>query len=162
MGSYPSTTPKWREEIAQSISLLSGVLVVKNIESYSFIGNEFAVIICREMYNYLEKAIIRIAKNEIHGNAKYHYRENYKYGMAVRLSWRIEDLKTTEQWVSIKEKINAIERNYLDTLIKPKKRKNKDVINNTAFFKGLLKGKDISLTKQIYGGNGKTKSLDYR
>ena len=68
-----------------------------------FVGEELDVFMSTEMYKYLVKTIDRMAKQNIHKNAKYKYRQSYRAGISVRLYDRIYELGQQCSWRNPKE-----------------------------------------------------------
>jgi hypothetical protein len=52
-----------------------------------------------EMYRYLSKTIVRMAKQNIRANAKAAYRDTYKLGIACELKIRIHELGDKVSWL---------------------------------------------------------------
>ncbi len=141
----------WRSSIGYSIAWLNGVVAVKCYEGIRFIGPDLEAGIACEMYDYLEKAILRIARANIRKNAKYKYRESYRLGMAHNLGDRIQKMAETGGWLpNRKEQIKAIREAYAGNweVAKTKKRQRP---NWKAFSAGHHAGSKISLSRQMSG-----------
>jgi uncharacterized protein DUF2786 len=141
---------KWRNMIGSSIATLNGVLFLKSFNTYLFTGSDLEVEISCEMYDYLEKSILRITRNSVRKNTKHKYRESFKLGMAYHLDQRITELGKKTSWLPDREeRIN----NLLEALksnIRPyKKTKKKSSLNQLALNNGIKAAENINLNLQM-------------
>ncbi len=143
---------EWRGYISSSIAWLNGVVPVKGYEGIRFVGPDLEAELACEMYDYLEKAILRISRANIRKNAKHKYRESYRLGMAHSLDIRIQQMAETGGWLpNREEQINEIREAYAGNW-KVAKTKKKKRSNWKAFSAGHHAGSRISLSRQMGGG----------
>lgn len=128
-----------------------------------FIGQKHNIIICKSMYDYLEKAVIRESKN-IHKNAKSKYRENFKLGMVIRIAERLSELSKSK--TTVEEKALVVTENSL--IVKYLADKNTfseqidfDPENINAYLKGKIAGNKVSLSSQVNNDSRKTQILNH-
>jgi hypothetical protein len=116
-----------------------------------FVGHKHNIIICKSMFDYLEKSVLRETKN-LHKNAKYKYRENFKLGMATEISFRLYQLlnaKTTSE----EKALIVTENKLIEKYFKEKGTRQGEIEinpkNKTAFHRGIIAGSKVSLNDQI-------------
>ncbi len=159
---YPSThsarVSKWRNEIGFAVAWLNGVLFLKTPRSYLFTGGDLEVEVSCQMYDYLEKSILRIAKLNVRKNAKYKYRESFRMGMAVSLRERIHEMGSEASWLPDREETIKNIKEALKGQIKPhddRRKKKGSGLNKEAFWRGIAASEDIGLNLQVNNGRGK-------
>jgi hypothetical protein len=125
-----------------------------------FIGQKHNIIICKSMYDYLEKSILRECRN-IHKNAKYKYRETFKLGMVLRISERLKEFSkitnTDERALVITE--NKLIEKYLENKEVYTQKIDYDLENINAYMKGKMAGNKVSLNGQVKNNTTSTKDL---
>ena len=151
---------RWRYYLASAVSLLycthlAEVIRFDTQDSHHFLftGFEFDVFMAKEMYSYLEKTVLRIARKKIRKNAKKEFRESFKMGIVCNIASRIYNCPEVA-WNSQDRKAKKcqiteyVDRNY--TLEKCSV-KTKKTLNNTAFKRGFIEGDHVSLQRQMVG-----------
>ena len=109
-----------------------------------------------EMYQYLCKSVERIAKQSIRRNAKYKYRESFKYGCAVRIANRIRDMGERCSWAPEREeKINAVDEYANSIMTLSASAPKEPSVNAKAYQRGLISGDGVSLVRQATGSGGR-------
>lgn len=116
-----------------------------------FIGQRHNIIVCKSMFDYLHKTILRESRS-IHKNAKNKYREDFKLGMAVKISERLKQL--SDQKIIPEEKDLVIRENdKIDKYLSEKNTYSEnfelDIKKAEAYWKGIQAGKKVSLNEQI-------------
>lgn len=149
---------KWRTVLANAVENLYATYHFRDVNTGEFVfyGEELDVFMATEMFSYLVKTIDRMANQNIRKNAKHHYRQSYRAGVARRLwdrmnelgkqcSWRNpEELEKTKQEIS--EWVNTQEK--LSTHIE----KSKTVrANMRAWLRGVSDADGINLSRQMTG-----------
>lgn len=131
---------RWRYYLAYAVSSLycthlAEVIRFDTQDSHHFLftGFEFDVFMAKEMYSYLEKTVLRIARKKIRKNAKKEF----------RVAWNSQDRKAKKCQIT-----EYVDRNY--TLEKYSV-KTKKTLNNTAFKRGFIEGDNVSLQRQMGG-----------
>ncbi len=147
---------KWRSLLINSVAtyFYCRSLIYNDESGYYkivFVGHKHNIIICKSIYDYLEKAVIRESKS-IHKNAKNKYRENFKLGMATEISLRLYQLlnaKTTSEEKALIVTENKLIEKYFQEKGVRQKIIDINPENKTAFHKGITAGNKISLNNQI-------------
>ena len=145
------TYSKWRTMLSGSIAWLYGCHQYRDVNTGKFVftGESLDAFMAGEMFTYLHNTVIRCAKKAIRKNAKYKFRQDFKYGMAQRICVRILELGESCSWSSRREiKIEA-SKNYIErslTIITTEQKEEK--LNPTAFTRGALYGDGVSLARQ--------------
>jgi len=146
------TYSRWRTLLGNTIAWLYGCYLYRDCDhgTFVFTGDNINSFIAGEMFSYLNNTINRISKEKIRKNAKFNFRQSFKYGMADRICDRILSLGESVSWapdreMNIKQAENFINKSLKittgDRSIKPK-------INHKAFYRGTLYGDDVSLNRQ--------------
>ena len=75
---------EWRTVLANAVERLYATCHFRDADTGSFVfyGEELDVFMSTEMFAYLVKAVDRMAKRNIRGNAKRRYRQSYQIGRA--------------------------------------------------------------------------------
>lgn len=143
----------WRNILSNAVGNLYATYHYKDkFGNFVFVGEELDVFMSSEMYRYLEKAVDRMAAQNIRRNARYHYRQSYRAGIAHRLYERMLVLGQQCSWRNPKalyekqKKIEKFVRNQLDLtdhISKSAKR------NPAAFVRGQIDADTISLNRQM-------------
>lgn len=118
----------------------------------SFAGQLHNVIIAKSIFEYLEKTVLREARNSIRKNAKFKYRENFKLGMALEISRRLQELKAAK--IKPEEKALVVTENKLvEKYLADKGFSTSnfapDINKKNAFYQGIIAGSKVSLNDQI-------------
>jgi len=123
-----------------------------------FIGQKHNIFICKSMYEYLEKAILKECKI-IHKNAKNTYRENFKIGMVIRISERMEEL-AKEIFAPGEKALVVTENKLIEKYLEDKdvcfENIGLDLENINAYMKGKIAGNKVSLNSQIKNNKNET------
>ena len=100
---------EWRAIVANAVENLYVTYHYRNINTGEFIfyGEELDVFMSTEMFSYLIKTIDRMASRNIRKNAKYHFRQSYRSGLASRLYDRMEELGQNCSWRNPEELAKA-------------------------------------------------------
>ena len=144
---------RWRVVLANAVENLYATYHYSDHEgNIVFVGEELDVFMSTEMYKYLVKTIDRMAKQNIHKNAKYKYRQSYRVGISVRLYDRIYELGQQCSWRNPKE-LNTQKKQiagFVEKQISIMSSKNKfEKANRTAFTKGNNDANGINLSRQM-------------
>lgn len=144
----------WRLQIATAVAWCHGVIAVKAAAGWIFFGDDIGVAVSVEMYEYCEKAILRITRNTVRKNAKAKYRESFRLGMAVEISRRLRDYAAKISWRDDREarigRLRAAMARDLETVKGRRK-----AIKGRAFTQGLVAGERVGLSRQVSGDGPK-------
>jgi hypothetical protein len=101
------------------------------------------------MYSYLIEAVERCAKKNIRKNAKYKFRQSFKYGMACRIYDRITQLGSACSWSPCRnEKIEGAKEYAGRSVELSDSKKKKSSFNSRAEARGFQHGGGVSLARQ--------------
>ncbi len=144
---------RWRVVLANAVENLYATYHYSDHEgNIVFVGEELDVFMSTEMYKYLVKTIDRMAKQNIHKNAKYKYRQSYRAGISIRLYDRIYELGQQCSWRDPKE-LKAQKKQVADFVEKQVSisvsSKKFEKVNPTAFSKGNNDANGINLSRQM-------------
>ncbi len=151
---------EWRTIIANAVETLYATYHYRDVNTGEFIfyGEELDVFMSTEMFSYLIKTIDRMAAQNIRKNAKYHFRQSYRSGLASRLYDRIEELGKNCSWRNPEELEKAKQEisDYVEnnkkistTTAKPIKK------NMKAWCRGASDADGISLNRQMNASHGR-------
>ncbi|MBN2652594.1 MAG: DUF2786 domain-containing protein [Spirochaetales bacterium] len=133
----------------------------KVVSCYQVYGSEVDVLVCKEMFDYLVKAVLIITRGNSNQKQETSHKNSFKLGVTYSLCERMARDSDEEQnqsdskelVVSYRNNRNAeIDRHWEDLgfLVKSQKYRSRTVYKD-AFDQGFEKGKKISLAKQIKG-----------
>jgi hypothetical protein len=121
-----------------------------------FYGEQTDIFMAGEMYRYLSRAIERMAKQNVHKNAKMKYREKYRLGVACQLHYRIHEIGDAGSWAPQRErKLLAVKKAMEGALSIVQQDWKLTGTAGAAFLRGAAAGKGISLNKQATGHGGR-------
>jgi hypothetical protein len=139
----------WRSLIANAVSWLYCAYLYRDNGVYVFTGEPMYVFMAGEMYSYLVKAVERIAGKSIRSNAKYLFRQSFKYGMADRIYDRIHILGQDCSWAPFRQSKSEEVKEYVENAVSMVTQNSKTrKVNKYAFNRGLTAANDVSLTRQ--------------
>jgi ribosomal protein S20 len=145
------TYSKWRTLLSSNIAWLYGCYQYRKCETGTFVftGESLDAFMAGEMFTYLHNTINRCAKKVIHKNAKYKFRQDFKYGMALRICIRIHELGDSCSWSPHRETKIEKAKNLIERSIKITTTEHKEIkLNRSAVNKGALYGDGVSLARQ--------------
>ena len=142
----------WHVLLSNTIAWLYSCYKYRDCDSgtYIFTGKDINAYMASEMFTYLYNSIKRIAKKSVPKNAKYKYRQHFKFGIADRICDRIIELGESCSWAPRRDN-DIVEAEYFITKITKIQKGhpvNRFNLNKKAFNKGVLLGNDISLVRQ--------------
>ena len=149
----------WRNILLNNLAKMYSCGVVHDYNNADFIGEEIDVLFATEVYSYLQKSILRIAKNKIHKNAKTKYRESFKKGLACGLADKLLTMNAPLWRSKEAERKMDLVKMYmkgLDLVIRKEKKRS---VTNAGFEKGFLSRDDVSLNNQVNGQEEKKQCL---
>jgi hypothetical protein len=141
----------WKAVIANAVSWLYGCHSYRDGGEGErvFTGESLDVFMACEMYSYLIDAVERCAKKNIRKNAKYKFRQSFKYGMACRIYNRIEQAGNSCSWSPRRnEKIEAAGEYAGRSVELCDSKKGKSSRNPSAEARGFRHGDGVSLARQ--------------
>ena len=96
---------RWRAVLASSVAWLNCCVTYRSsgVGEAVFFGESIDTFIAAEMFLYLSKTTERITKQNIKKSAHRKLREEYKLGVAWRLSKRIYEMGTAGSWAPQRE-----------------------------------------------------------
>ena len=151
---------EWRTIVANAVENLYATYHYRNVNTGEFIfyGEELDVFMSTEMFSYLIKTIDRMAAQNIRKNAKYHFRQSYRSGLASRLYDRIEELGQNCSWrnpevlAKAKQEISDYVNKNI-ALSTGKERTSR--VNMKAWCRGSFDADGISLNRQMNASHGR-------
>jgi hypothetical protein len=147
---------RWRAVIANAVSWLYGCHHYLDGPKgvWVFTGEPLYVFMAVEMNSYLVKSAERIAGKSVRKNAKYKYRQSFKYGMADRLFDRIIELGADSAWAPYRAAKKELAQEYVKTTVRLEDIKTKkQALNAAAMRKGASLAEGVSLVRQAgYSG----------
>ena len=153
------TLKKWYQYLAMVVAehyfceTVTGYNHNKTSYQLSLIGRPHNVTICRSIFDYIHKAILREARS-IRKNAKTKYRDSFKYGMVSEIAQRLREKKKNSSRESNALVISesALIDEYLKSIgVKTVPFKNNSG-NKQGFSRGLAAGRRVSLDDQLSSG----------
>jgi len=139
---------------------------------FDIIGKSHNAEIVASIYEYLEKAIMNIAQKECHKNAKYKYREHFRYGMATEISVRLFEIMKQNQQSGPSDQ-NALvvavyenEKKDIDCFLQSQgltfseTKLDEEALKKKAFQKGILAGRKVGLNNQLNNSQSRNSYLD--
>ena len=161
---YTSATVKatkresaWRSVLANAIAPLYACETFQNVSSGEmiFYGEAFDCFMAKEMYGYLSRTIDRMVKQNVRKRNTLKYKNQYRFGIACRLSVRIDELGQKVSWAPEREhKLLAVKKALESEVGCITKSKLKTSFNNRAFKRGVADGGTVSLHRQATARNG--------
>jgi len=150
---------EWRTVLANAVERLYATCHFRDADTGSFVfyGEELDVFMSTEMFAYLVKAVDRMAKRNIRGNAKRRYRQSYRAGVASRLWDRMDELGRQCGWrnpMELAERRQEIS-NWVSgqvALSAAIPKQNAVRANMRAWKRGESDADGISLSRQMSGG----------
>ncbi len=154
---YCAVKKKWRTLLLDKIADVNLCAALFTERYVIVIGREVNAISVEVMWDYLEKVVQRIHLRECPRQAKSHYRESFKLGIASGISEKLEE---QFQINTDPTQVNAL------VLYQNEKSRITDFLNNygisyttsrieverrEAYQKGLIHGRRVNLDKQISG-----------
>lgn len=140
---------RWRETLVNHICKLNLIVPAKAEKGYLFIGDETNVFLAGEMYTYLERAIVRIARITIRGNAKHTYRENFKLGMVYNIAQRIDRMiEMNNGWIRTEQRISEI-KSIIASRVGQRGSCPKLTKITAAMVRGFIAAEKVSLSRQL-------------
>ena len=151
---------EWRAIVANAVENLYATYHYRNANTGEFIfyGEELDVFMSTEMFSYLIKTIDRMASQNIRKNAKYHFRQSYRSGLASRLYYRMEELgqncswRSPEELAKTKQEICDYVNNSKELSVRPVKTGR---MNIKAWCRGQNDADGISLSRQMNASHGR-------
>ena len=144
----------WHVLLSNTIAWLYSCYKYRDCEfgTYVFTGKEINAFMASEMFTYLYNSIKRIARKSIPKNAKYKYRQHFKYGIADRICDRIAELGKSCSWAPQRNDDVFEAEIYIkkSITIRQSQRHSFDryKLNKKAFNKGVLLGNNVPLLRQ--------------
>ena len=147
---------KWRTVLANAVENLYATYHFRDVNTGEFVfyGEELDVFMATEMFSYLVKTIDRMANQNIRKNAKHHYRQSYRDGVARRLWDRMNELGQQCSWRNPKELVAQQKQiaEFVEKQVAIETSKKKfEKANPTAFSKGNNDANGINLSRQMTG-----------
>lgn len=151
---------EWRSIVANAVENLYATYHYRDVNTGEFIfyGEELDVFMATEMFSYLIKTIDRMAAQNIRKNAKYHFRQSYRSGLASRLYDRIEELGKNCSWRNPEELEKAKQEisDYVENNKKLSTTTAKTIKTNMkAWCRGASDANGISLNRQMNASHGR-------
>jgi hypothetical protein len=141
----------WRTVLSNAVTWLYGCHKYHDGETGEFVftGEPLYVFMAGELYEYLTKAIERIARKQIRKNAKLKFRRDFRYGMADRLYDRIHANGALVSWAPQRESMIERAEEYVQKQVSLEDRTwKKTKHNGKAVSRGMLAADDVSLARQ--------------
>lgn len=151
---------EWRAIVANAVENLYATYHYRNVNTGEFIfyGEELDVFMSTEMFSYLIKTIDRMASQNIRKNAKYHFRQSYRSGLASRLYDRMEELGQNCSWRNPEELAKA-KQEICDYVNNSKELSYSTTKTGRMNIKAWCRGKNdadgISLSRQMNASHGR-------
>ena len=149
---------KWRHSLITTLSRVNLCHAILGHDSHYFVilGREVNIHSVMIMWEYLDKAVNRIHQKECPRQAKSHYRESFKLGIAHGISEKLEE----QYWKNNTGAINALvvsEKSRIDEFLKDKgielKSSPVEIEKKIAYRNGLIHGRQVNLNNQIQNNN---------
>ena len=147
----------WRSTLANTVASLYACEALRDVSSGQMIiyGEAFDAFMAKEMYGYLSKTIDRMVKQNVRKRNTLKYKNQYRFGIACRLSVRIDELGQKVSWAPEREhKLLAVKKAAENEFGCITKSKLKTSFNNRAFKRGVADGGTVSLHRQATARNG--------
>jgi hypothetical protein len=148
----------WRLILSKAVAWLNYCEMFRSPETGEivFYGEDADAFMAGEMYRYLSRAIERMAKQNVHKNAKMKYREKYRLGIACQLHFRIHEMGDAGSWAPQRErKLLAVQKAMEGEIAIVRKDWKLTGTAGAAFARGAAAGNGISLNKQTTGHGGR-------